>query len=424
MRPLETDFRNAKALQSLQRRLLLFVFAGLLVAIFSFYAQSLKAAEQQNGEQIAFALKMAGDANRMRTVIRFDGEPDPNWFLLRNPHRLIIDFPRLRFGFAPESLEPRGMIANVRYGLLNDQRSRMILSMSGAFEVENFRIEENENSPGYRIIVDLISVPEARFAQLLADQMQTTGATAANKSDRLGSREKSDASPFTVVIDPGHGGIDGGARGVKGSPEKEITLEFAKELKKYLEEFEKIRVFLTREDDIFLKLDERVRIARQYEADLFLSIHADKVRQHDVRGATVYTLSEKASDAVASALAESENRADAIAGMEIEDDSREVTDILLDLVRRETQTFSVRLARSIVNALSESVEMINNPHRAAGFRVLRAHDVPSVLVELGYLSNDRDEALMHDLSWRTKVVQSLAAALGDYREQIATAGKP
>src|SRR5690606_37485227 len=162
---------------------------------------------------------------------------------------------------------------------------------------------------------------------------------------------------------------------------------FALELKKKLEQDGRFAVHLTRDRDIFLRLDERVRIARQHGADLFLSLHADTIRYKSIRGATVYTVSDQASDAEAAAVAARENLSDELAGMAIEDGNHEVTDILMDLVRRETHTFSMRFANVLVGELSDDIALIKNPHRYAGFRVLKAPDVPSVLLELGYLSN-------------------------------------
>ena len=224
------------------------------------------------------------------------------------------------------------------------------------------------------------------------------------------------------MIDPGHGGIDGGAEGAKGTVEKSITMAFALELKEKLAKNGSYDVFLTREKDEFLRLDERVRIARQHEADLFVSIHADTIRLKEIRGATVYTVSDKASDAEAAALAVRENLSDQLAGIEIEEENHEVADILVDLIRRETHSFSVRFARSLVGELSTAVELINNPHRSAGFKVLRAPDVPSVLVELGYLSNPKDEAQLCDPVWRSKAAERISAAIDLFAEGKAGAG--
>ena len=240
------------------------------------------------------------------------------------------------------------------------------------------------------MIVDLAAASDKEFNAALSIQAETTGSTQATpKGDRLGKPVPDDL--FTIVIDPGHGGIDGGAAGPNGTVEKDITLSFANELRDLLGKDGGYQVFMTRETDDFLRLDERVRIARQHDADLFLSIHADTIRLKGIRGATVYTVSDTASDEEAKALADRENLSDQLAGFVIEEEDHEVSDILVDLIRRETHSFSMRFARSLVDELSSSVRLINNPHRFVGFRVLKAPDVPSVLVELGYLSNEKDD---------------------------------
>jgi N-acetylmuramoyl-L-alanine amidase len=357
--------------------------------------------------------KMAGDASRVRLVLHFDREPLPRWFMLRAPHRLVIDLPRTHLTIDPSEVAPRGLVTEVRYGQVEDDASRLILSTDGPFVVEGLDIVPNESSSGFRMVADLVAASEAQFEAALADQMQTTGSTLSTpKGDRV---VKSGAAytpkPFTIVIDPGHGGIDSGAEGVNGTVEKAITLAFGLELKKKLEESGRFVVKMTRERDVFLRLDERVRIARQQEADLFISVHADTIKYRNIRGATVYTVSDRASDAESAALAARENLVDELAGMAVDDTNHEVSDILVDLIRRETHSFSIRFARTLLGELSDRVEMIKNPHRFAGFKVLKAPDVPSVLLELGYLSNPEDEEQLRNAEWRAKAIGSVVSAV-------------
>ena len=355
--------------------------------------------------------KVAGDATRTRIVMNFDREPEPQWFLLRGPHRLVIDLPETRFGLDPKSLKARGLVKGVRYGHLEEGSSRLILTAKGPFIVEKIEVVANEKTPGYRLVADIAAASTAEFDAALAVQAETTGSTATPKVDRLGPSAEPAGKKFTVVIDPGHGGIDGGAEGKNGSVEKSITLIFARELRDRLVASAKYSVFMTRDRDEFLRLDDRVRIARQHGANLFISVHADTIRLKGIRGATVYTMSDKASDAEAQALADRENLSDQLAGIEIEEDDKQVADILIDLIRRETHSFSMRFARSLVGELSSTVGLINNPHRSAGFRVLKAPDVPSVLVELGYLSNPEDEEQLMSADWRGKAATSIANAV-------------
>lgn len=366
--------------------------------------------------------KMAGDATRMRVVMNFDREPEPKWFLLRAPHRLVIDLPEAALALKPEDIKPRGLISGVRYGTLDEGVARLILTPKGPFNVEKIEVLENEDGHGYRLVADIAAASEREFEAALAIQAETTGSTTTPKADRVARTLPSDNRTFTIVIDPGHGGIDGGAEGLNGTVEKDITLAFANELKARLESVGRYKIVLTREADEFLRLDDRVRIARQNDADLFISIHADTIRLKGIRGATVYTMSDKASDADAQALADRENLSDKLAGVDVVEENHEVADILVDLIRRETHNFSTRFARSLVGELSPSVGMINNPHRSAGFRVLKAPDVPSVLIELGYLSNAEDEEQLRSAEWRDKAATSVARAVAAFVAERGTTG--
>ncbi|SDP09169.1 N-acetylmuramoyl-L-alanine amidase [Phyllobacterium sp. YR620] len=371
------------------------------------------------GDLAALTYQAAGDELRTRVVINFDQEPDISTMLLGDPHRLAIDMPKTVFGFDKKSTEARGLITDVRYGMIDATRSRLIFTLKGPFAVERIDVLKNDNSPGYRLVADLVASSDRAFAEALKTQNQTTASTTSTPTgDRLAAAAPGEASqapkPFTVVVDAGHGGIDSGAESAGGSLEKNVTLMFAQQLRDELQKISGIRVEMTRNDDTFLRLSERVRIARQYEADLFVSIHADTINRGNIRGATVYTVSDRASDADSRAMADRENRADAVAGIAFDNEAPEIADILMDLTRRETHNFSLSFAKTVVKSLKKDVNMINNPHRFAGFQVLRAPDVPSVLVEIGYLSNQEDEKLMLDPAWRSHVAERLATAVGEF----------
>lgn len=397
--------------------------ARCAAAMLFFFAAILGSFTARAEPMTAQDYKMAGDATRMRVVINFDREPDPKWFLLRGPNRLIIDLPETKFAINPKELKARGLIRSVRYGNVGDGNSRLILTAKGPFAVDKVDVIKNETSEGYRLVADISATSDRAFENALAEQATTTGSTQATpKGDRVGKAGARPDKRFTIVIDAGHGGIDGGAEGANGTIEKSVTLAFALELKAKLSADGKYDIFLTRDKDEFIRLDERVRIARQHDADLFISIHADTISLSGIRGATVYTVSDKASDAEAEATADRENLSDAIAGIQIEEENQQVADILIDLIRRETHTFSIRFARSLVGELSTSVGLINNPHRSAGFKVLKAPDVPSVLVELGYLSNSRDEEQLRDPLWRQKAASSISSAIGQFAAARTGAG--
>ncbi|MFC5585970.1 N-acetylmuramoyl-L-alanine amidase [Nitratireductor kimnyeongensis] len=360
--------------------------------------------------------KMAGDAQYTRIVIHFDEKPEFQWFLLRDPNRLVIDLPLTEFSFDPLELRPRGLVAAVQYGAVDAARARLLFRAVGPFSVEKAEVMKNETSDGFRLIIEIRASSADDFdaalrAAMLKPKAEGPGGGATGIQDR-----------FTVALDPGHGGADGGARGINGTIEKQITLLFALELAGKLEETGRYRVVLTREDDRFLRLDERVRIAREKGADLFVSVHADAIAIRSVRGATVYTVSDKASDAEAAATAARENLSDEIAGKVPEEEQDEVEDILVDLIRRETHAFSIRFARTLIGRLSDTVQLVKNPHRYAGFRVLRAPDIPSVLLELGYLSNPEDEAQLRDPKWRAETMDAIVEAVGYFAKANGGAG--
>lgn len=377
--------------------LLLAVATALLLMLSALHAQ---AADPLRVE----GLRVVGDASRARIVIDVSASPDMRWFLVRAPHRLVLEFADVEYRHEDEPVKPRGLVSDIAFGPAGDGRSRLVLTGEGAFVVENVEIMKNEDAAGHRVVIDLVAGSDRQFEAALTEQIATTAGT---EGAGLPVERR-----FTVVVDPGHGGADSGAKGVSGIYEKTITLAFGLELKKALEDTGRYEVHLTRDRDRFLRLDERVKIARRHEADLFISIHADAIRHRDVRGATVYTVSDSPSDAESAAKAVRENLADQIAGYAAQDAGDEVSDILADLVRRETDGFSLRFAKALVGQLSDEIGMIKNPHRFAGFQVLKAPDVPSVLVELGYLSNARDEEQLRDVEWRAQASTGIVAAIG------------
>ncbi len=405
--------------------------AGLLALLLAVFG-SLLAGPARSDPTFTTAsdFKLAGDSNRLRIVMQLDREPELRYFLLRGPNRLVIDINDTVFALDPADLKARGLAKEMRYGTVGEGVSRLMLVAKGPFSVERFEVVRNEEGEGFRLVADIVSASEEAFDAALADQAQTTGSTQSTHGQSTKKAERvvpgdPNQKPFTVVIDAGHGGIDSGAEGVNGTLEKAITLAFALELKAKLGSTTGYRVEMTRDDDTFLRLDERVRLARQHGADIFISIHADTIRLKGIRGATVYTVSDKASDAEAQALADRENLADTLAGAQAGDENKQVADILVDLIRRETHGFSIRFARSLVGQLNrDKVELINNPHRSAGFKVLQAPDVPSVLVELGYLSNAEDEEMLKNPEWRARAIDSIAAAITLFAAARQEAGRP
>jgi N-acetylmuramoyl-L-alanine amidase len=219
-----------------------------------------------------------------------------------------------------------------------------------------------------------------------------------------------------IVIDPGHGGIDEGTHAANNVTEKAIVLEFGKRLRDRLQKTGKYRVLMTRSDDQYVPLADRVRFARTNKAALFISVHADALprTEGDARGASIYTLSDTASDAEAARLAEKENRADVIAGVDLTSEPSDVADILIDLAQRETRAFSTQFARTLSGELKNVARMHKNPLKSAGFRVLKAPDVPPVLIELGYVSNRSDLKQITSNTWQSRTSDAIVQAVGTY----------
>ena len=248
----------------------------------------------------------------------------------------------------------------------------------------------------------------------------------AKRADLAPCGERDQRARCRQEIDPGHGGIDHGTQAKSGESEKEIVLDFAKALRDRIVKGGKYRVVMTRDDDTFIPLAERVRIAQRHKAALFVSVHADALPRggNSVQGATVYTLSDKASDAEAAKLAEAENKADLIAGIDLAEEPADVADILIDLTRRETKAFSSRFAKALVQEMRGVARLHKNPLKSAGFRVLKAPDIPSVLLEIGYVSNQADLKLLVSESWRSKTVGSVAQAVDLFFGKRVVAAEP
>lgn len=240
--------------------------------------------------------------------------------------------------------------------------------------------------------------------------LAAAGATPVLAAPRRTPQRVNPALPL-VILDPGHGGADPGAIGAAGTQEKRIVLAVALELRRRLEAGGRVRVGLTRGRDVFVPLAQRVALARRQEAALFLSIHADSApagHAAHARGASIYTLAETASDPFSAALARRENLADQAGGLRLPSVTPDVQRILLSLMRAETRQGSERLARQTMQAMAGDLPLLTNPHRRAGFVVLKAPDVPSALVEIGFLSHPADEALLNRAAWRGRVADSLA----------------
>lgn len=399
----------ARKLRIVSRIGLLAILALLTVSTASYASQQ---------PILAFSARVAGDDARTRVVIDFEQKPEFVIHYVDSPERIIVDLSASAFGFPAADLAPRGMFKDIRYGTMGSDSARMVFTVNRPVKLVMAEVQKNEDR-GFRLVLDAEMTSKEQFAEILKSQDWNT--SAAVPPQDVGPVVEDGV--FTVAVDAGHGGIDAGASGATTkTPEKTVTLDFARLLAERLNKVEGVKAFLTREDDTFLSLSQRVTIARQKHADLFISLHADTLAQKDIRGATIYTLSDKASDRMAENLAVRENLSDQLAGFSIESGPPEVADILLDLTRRETQAFSVALADNVVKSFEGQVGLINNPHRQANFQVLRAPDIPSVLLEMGFLSNPEDEKLLLDEAWRAKVAGLVANAVDRYRRRSVANG--
>jgi N-acetylmuramoyl-L-alanine amidase len=385
--------------------LFLVVVAGLLVGPVS--------------ANVVADMRVIGDSERTRFIVDLEKSPDYRIRRLTNPYRLVIDLPDVEFEEPAEPGEGRGLISDYRYGLFAPGKARIVLDLSDPVDiVKAFVLDPLDPEPA-RLVIDL--EPTSHDAYETAVRGDRPARPLAGAPDRR-DRSVTPGRPI-VVIDPGHGGIDSGATGEDGMREKDVTLEFGLELARVLKESGKLEPILTRDGDAFLSLAERVQVAQHHQAALFISIHADSVRQDYVRGATIYTLSDEASDALAAALADRENRSDILAGLALEDAPDDVANILFDLALQETKNLSVRFAKALVEDMDGVMPLNSNPWRRAAFRVLKAPDVPSVLLELGYLSNPEDEDLFHSQDWPAEEAQAVADAIEAFFGGRMTAGQ-
>jgi len=398
------------------RRVLIVAAAawGVLVAL---TAPAALAAKATSKPVIANGARVAGDRERTRFIADLSKKVDVHVFALSNPYRVIVDAPDVNFQM-PDGIgkENRGLVTAYRYGLFAPGKARIVIDVNGPFLIDKaFVLEPRDEQPA-RLVVDLVPTDEKTFLAKLQEAKPQEAASEKLAALPQAPSRPPDAKPV-VVLDPGHGGVDPGTSSAAGIAEKEVVLTFARTLKAKLEATGRYEVHLTRDDDTFLPLRGRVEFAQKKGASLFLSIHADYFpnKIDKATGATVYTLSEEASDEEASALAAKENFSDALAGIELPSDSDEVlANILIDLAQRETQNRSVVFARSIVGELASKGTLHTKRLRSAGFRVLKAPDIPSVLLELGFLSNPDDEKRLTSESWRERTAEAVQESIDAY----------
>ena len=343
-------------------------------------------------------------------------------FRLNKPERIAIDFPKADAAAIALPIDYKGrLLAGIRFGQFNEDTSRLVLDLTQEAEITgSYAVEPETPGQAWQYVLDIKPTAEKSVASNAPSVMPvapTAQVEASPAPFTAQQREEAVAAQNQkplIVLDAGHGGQDPGAIGTKKTYEKHITLRVAKTLREELLRTGRYRVVLTREDDTFIALGDRVQRAREAKGDIFISIHADSNPRPEARGFSIYTLSENASDAEAEALAAQENKADIIGGLDLNTQDEDVASILIDLAQRETMNKSTVLADIIVDTMHPKVLRLPQPHRYAGFRVLKAPDIPSVLMELGFLSNREDEQLLLTREYETIISQSIVKAIDTY----------
>lgn len=371
-------------------------------------------------------LRIGNQANGARIVFDLDKSVNYRVFVLDSPKRLVIDLDdaEIKNNYpAPKNQ----VVQQTRVGKLDGNNKRVVLDLKRAAVVKKAFILPPQSDKPWRFVIDTEFAGDREFNNKAG---QRNAITNDSKFEPKESSEKPSKSWFSfgnssdksglkterariVVLDPGHGGKDPGAIGGSGTYEKTLTLAMGKELQTILQK-RGYTVYLTRSTDIFIPLRQRIKIAQNYKADLFMSIHADSAQNRQATGLSVYTLSDTASDAEAAALAERENKADIIGGVDLGGNTKEVNDILISLSQTDTRNKSSKYATYLVKEMAKSVKLVKNTHRFAGFAVLKAPDIPSALLEMGYLSNRTEEANLKRPAYRQKLANAAANAIDQY----------
>ncbi|MBO6667476.1 N-acetylmuramoyl-L-alanine amidase [Parvibaculum sp.] len=376
------------------------------------------AAPAQGGPAVT-SIRIGDHGSQTRFVMEISGDAPADYrvFTLSDPFRVVIDVKGVPFRLVEEPADKhKGFVSGYRYGRFEADTYRVVLDAELPVEISRDFVLDPQSGFGRRIVLDLAPTDLASFnaksglpesARPAAPAAEIAAVPVSPPAERLERRR-------VVVIDAGHGGVDPGTHGRSGVQEKDVVLAFAKKFAEELRSTGRYDVHLTRDSDIFIPLRERVAIARRHKADLFISVHADAIQKPNVRGMSIYTLSETASDKEAAALARKENQSDLIAGLDLQGESPEVTGILIDLAQRETKNYSSRFARTVVDYASQKTRTLDPAHRFAGFVVLKAPDVPSVLIELGFLTNPEDEKQLVSPAWRATMAKTLSRSVDRY----------
>ncbi len=403
------------------------------------------------------SVRIGTHPDKTRIVVDVSRKTDFRAFMLQDPPRLVLDLPAFDWKAGNPEGRAGSIVGGIRHGMLQPGITRLVIEMNKQASLQSAFLLPAGPNISNRIVMDVVAPPsgwtpsrERMFGNLssAAPKLQLPPEQPTTKTEQahilqLPERKPQNSEPPAkspiandtapppiikaagkgpkpmIVIDAGHGGQDPGARGANGTHEKTVTLAAARELKERLEATGRYRVHLTREKDTFIKLQDRVKIGRKQGADLFISLHADSIDKPNVSGASIYTLSNTASDAQTAKLAARENQADLIAGVDLSHEDKEVAGILIDLAMRDTMNQSKFFANTVVSqAKRQGIKLLEKPHRYAGFAVLKAPDVPSVLIEMGFMSNKKEVDQLTSPAYRRKIVQAVADGIDGYFAKV------
>ena len=358
-----------------------------------------------------------------RIVIESAQKIDPKIFTLENPKRLVLDIPKTNISSSviKKDFKTDTVVSKVRFGKPQKDVSRIVVDLGKNITESHFTLPPESNKGIWRFVLDLKPINQVKsddYQSTASAKVLSDASKAQKQVTKPSLKTQSGLLPFgkskkVIVLDAGHGGQDPGAISKNGHFEKDLTLKMAKETKELLEKAG-YKVVLTRDKDIFITLRGRVKKAHEAKADLFISIHADSAKNTKARGLSIYTISEKASDKEAAALAERENKSDILLGMDLDDYQQEVSSVLIDLAKQDTMKESRVYADSVVKEMQRTVQLLPNAHRFAGFAVLKSPNIPSVLLEMGYMSNQHEEREMQKAAYRKKLGQALVRAVDAY----------
>jgi N-acetylmuramoyl-L-alanine amidase len=369
---------------------------------------------------IAENARLAATTDQTTFAIELSRGVTAEVFTLANPYRVVVDMPEVAFNLpADAGRSGAGLVKAYRYGLFAEGKARIVLDAAGPVRVDKAEMSAPAAGGPLTLEIRIAATTPENFGDGTGSKRPPARPGVSQEAEKPEPQQRKGAKPV-VVIDPGHGGIDPGAVGTSNLLEKSVVLAVGLEIRKQLQATGRYDVRMTRARDVFVSLDQRLKFGREADADLFISLHADSIEQktfaQNIRGATVYTLSERASDEQARQMAEKENASDLLAGIDPGEDKSgdQVKGILIDLMKRETSNFSTAFSNLLVSSLRKSVSMSRDPQRAAAFKVLKQTQSPAVLLEMGYMSHEEDERLLNSAEWQRRLAQSVANAVNTF----------